>query len=72
MITTPLKDEIYKGSITYKDFSDKLSLPKPLVTDTLLDWRLVLMEWREKEIEEPKKIYVEYEIEATDQLLRKL
>jgi len=72
MITTPLKDEIYKGSITYKDFGDKLSLPKQLVTDTLLDWRLVLMEWREKEIEEPKKIYVEYEIEATDQLLRKL
>lgn len=72
MTTTELKDEIYEGSITYKDFADKLSLPKQLVINTLLDWRLVLMKWREKEIEEPKKIYVEYEIEATDQLLRKL
>lgn len=72
MITTELKDEIYEGSITYKDFKDKLSMRKDLITNTLLDWRLVLMKWREKEIEEAKKIYVEYEIEATDQLLRKL
>ncbi len=69
MTTTPLN--IYEGSITFKDFAH-LRLPEAMALNALLDWRLHLMDWRDKELDPSQKIYVEYEIEATDQLLQKI
>lgn len=71
MTTTPYANK-FEASTTYKEFQGKLSLPKERAINDLLDWRLKLMGYRDTENDVVYKIQFEYEIEATDTLLKRL
>ena len=68
-----METEIYKGSITWQHFERyKKTETKETLTDTLLDWRLSIMNKIHDDLPLCKKIQLEYEIEATDRLIKSL
>lgn len=66
MQTQVVENEIYEGSKSFAQFRRrKLSI------NDLLDWRINLKKELESQVFDANKIYIEYEIEATDVLLDK-
>lgn len=65
MLTTPLNHDIYKATQTWQKFVAGATL------NQLLDHRIELMKKRDEQEFEAMKIQYQYEIEATDILIKK-
>lgn len=70
MKTHAISDDIYETSRSWANFREVKMSPQKKI-DALLDWRIDLQKQLDKEVFCEKRIYIEYEIEATDKLLDK-